>query len=97
MMANTAALFSGLFVVPVILLVLGHRLRKREPRTRSRFWGGLIGYLMGAAVAVLFMLAPPVHWDGGSPLRLLAVHWAMLAGFLVGILVRSVGPHTPQD
>lgn len=84
------ALLAGLFVVPILLLATGHRLRRRDAPTRYRFWGGVLGYIVGLLVATAAMLAPPVWWQGGGVVRELFVYWAMTAGFVAGIAVGSV-------
>jgi hypothetical protein len=92
------ALLVGLFVAPAILLRLGHRFRERDDRQRRRFWGGVIGYLVGLLVSTAAMLGPPVWWAGGSVARELCVHWAMLVGFTIGVLLApSLGRRTARS
>ncbi len=83
------ALLMGLFVVPAVLLAIGHRLRRRPPFWRRVFWGGVIGH----SIAVLVMLAvtvyPPVVWEGGLRARDVAVHWAMVLGGIVGGVIAA--------
>jgi hypothetical protein len=80
------ALLLGLFGAPAALAALGHRFRERDPAEKRRFWGGVIGYVAGLTVALWAMMAPPVWWAGDGALRELVVHWAMLGGFLMGVL-----------
>jgi len=84
------ALLLGLFAVPAALSALGHRFREGDPGRKRRFWGGVIGYAAGLAVAVTAMLVPPVAWAGGGVAREMAVHWSMLAGFLAGVLAGAL-------
>jgi len=86
MTVHGLALLLGLFGVPAVLAVLGHRFRERASPARRRFWGGVVGYGAGLAVALSAMMVPPVWWAGDGTLREVAVHWAMLAGVLVGVL-----------
>lgn len=88
-MIKGIALLAGLFVFPALLLITGHHLRRRDARTRHRFWGGVLGYLVGLLIATAAMLAPPVWWEGGSAVRNLLVYWSMTAGFLGGTAVGS--------
>lgn len=81
---------TGLFLVPLVLLMLGHRLRDRTPTQRRMFWGGIIGYLAGMLVAVSAALYPPVHWPGTDSLRGLLVHGAMLFFGLLGMVSGAV-------
>ena len=45
-------LLAGLFLVPVVLLWLGHRLRRRTAGARAVFWGATIGHSIGIAVTL---------------------------------------------
>jgi hypothetical protein len=74
----------GLFVVPLLLLALGHSLRRRTQRERGVFWGGTWGYLGGIVLTCVLSLTPPVGWAGGPALRAFVVHWGMLLGAAVG-------------
>jgi len=80
----------GLFLIPLGLLMLGHRLRDRTPTQRRMFWGGIIGYLTGMLVAVSAALYPPVHWPGTDSLRALMVHGGMLFFGCFGVLVGGI-------
>lgn len=92
MSAEHGALLLGLFVIPALLLGLGHRLRRRPPFWRRVFWGAVAGH----SIALLLMLAatlyPPVGWEGGPRARDAAVHWSLLLGSLVGGAVGGVLP-----
>jgi len=92
------ALLLGLFGAPAALATLGHRFRECAPLQKRRFWGGLMGYAAGLALALSAMMVPPVWWDGGALLRELAVHWSMVAGFLLGVLAGhlSLGRKEPE-
>jgi NAD/NADP transhydrogenase beta subunit len=79
---TSVALVAGLFLVPLALLVLGHRLRERTPAQRGAFWGGVIGHSIALLVAVTAMHAPPVLWESST--RIAAAFWSMLAGAVVG-------------
>ncbi|HEV2149671.1 MAG TPA: hypothetical protein VGR37_19885 [Longimicrobiaceae bacterium] len=78
----TAALLAGLFAVPALLLWLGHRLRRRTARSRTIFWGAVVGHSVGILVTLLAAHYPPVPWEGGW--RAFAVHASMLAGAALG-------------
>lgn len=79
----TLALLAGLFAVPVVLLWMGHRLRRRPAAWRGAFWGAVAGHALGMLVSVGALHYPPVLWgDGGW--RTLLVHWAMLLGAVLG-------------
>ena len=86
MTLSLMALLIGLFVVPVVLLWMGQRLRRRSGRWRAVFWGAVVGYVIGMIVTVAAMHYPPVLWSGGW--RTVLVHWGMLLGAIVGGVVR---------
>jgi hypothetical protein len=79
------ALLVGLFVAPLVLLWLGHRLRDRSTVARSSFWGGVIGHAAGLLVTLTTSMLPPVWWAGGSFVRDFAVHWSPVLLAALGI------------
>lgn len=78
------ALLVGLFVVPALLLTLGHRLRRRTPLWRRVFWGGVTGHSIAILVMLIATMIPPVAWEGGPRSRDAAVHWSLVLGAVVG-------------
>jgi hypothetical protein len=83
------ALVMGLFVVPAVLLWLGHRLRRQTPARRRIFWGATLGYLLGMLLVLVAIHYPPVLW-AGADWRTAVVHWGMLLGAVVGAGVGGV-------
>jgi hypothetical protein len=86
------ALLMGLFVVPALLLAIGHRLRRRPPLWRRVFWGGVIGHSIAIVVMLIASMYPPVFWEGGLRARDAAVHWALMLGAMVGSVIAAVLP-----
>lgn len=84
MSAEHVALLAGLFVVPALLLALGHRLRRRTPFWRRVFWGGVAGHSLALLVTLGAALYPPIAWAEGPRPRDNAVHWTMVLGAVVG-------------
>lgn len=83
MSLSLLALLAGLFIVPVALLWMGHRLRRRTPAWRGAFWGAVAGHTLGMLVTLAALHYPPVLWgDGGW--RTTLVHGAMLLGAAAG-------------
>lgn len=82
----TVVLLAGLFGVPMLLLWLGHRLRRRPAWLRGVFWGGVTGHSLGMLVTLAATHTPPVLWDHGG-WRSLAVHASLLAGAVLGAAV----------
>lgn len=93
---DRVALLFGILGAPAILVALGHHLRRKSARSNHLFWGGVMGHTLGLMVTIFAMLAPPVSWMGGGQMRTLWVHWSLLAGFAIGLVlalfVRSPGP-----
>jgi hypothetical protein len=83
-----AAFLIGAFIVPVVLLWLGHRLRDRSPAQRGAFWGGLVGHSIAIVVALAALHYPPVLWQGGT--RATLVFWSMLLGGALGAAVGAL-------
>jgi hypothetical protein len=77
------ALVIGLFVVPAVLLWLGHRLRRQTPARRRIFWGATVGYGLGMVATLIAIHYPPVRW-AGADWRTAVVHWGMLVGAVLG-------------
>lgn len=84
MTAEHVALLLGLFVVPAVLLALGHRLRRRRLLLRRVFWGAVVGHSIALLVMLAATLYPPVGWEGGTRPRDIAVHWSMVLGAVAG-------------
>ena len=86
-MIGKVALLAGLFVVPAVVLLKGHRFRYRTKRYRRIFWGAIIGHSLGVAITLVLLIFPPVAWQDGSGWRDFLVHWSMLLGGAAGALV----------
>jgi hypothetical protein len=84
------ALLAGLFIVPLALLALGHRLRRRTPAQRAMFWGGLVGYLIAALGAMWVGMMPAAEWSESDTARGLIGFWGLIIGPLVGALTALV-------
>ena len=84
------AMLGGLFVVPVFLLYLGHRLRRRSRRARAMFWGALVGHTIGALFATWYSMVPPEVWTAGDTARGFFGFYAMLLFALAGTVAGYV-------
>ena len=82
----------GLFVVPILLLWYGHRLRRRSPRGRTMFWGAVIGHCVAAVLAVVLGMIPPEAWTADEPIRGFAGFWSLAVLPLTGALIGAVLP-----
>ena len=86
MSAGLAAFLLGLFVVPVALLMVGHRLRRRRPEVRAMFWGAVVGHCVAGILAVVLGMIPPEAWTAEERVRGFAGLWALLVFPLVGAI-----------
>jgi uncharacterized membrane protein YdcZ (DUF606 family) len=91
------AFATGLFVVPIVLLSVGHTLRKRSPQQRAAFWGATYGYLGAVTLTCVLTVAPPIDWNGGSLVRDVAIHWSMLLAAMVGAVIGGAGRKQQAD
>ena len=80
------ALVIGLFVVPAVVLWLGHRLRRQTAARRRVFWGATIGYVLGMLLMLAAIHYPPILWSGGG-WRTAVVHWGMVIGAVLGAAI----------
>jgi hypothetical protein len=88
MTESRMALLAGLFVVPALIVWLGHRLRRRTPAWRAVFWGAAWGYGVGMLASLAALHLPPVLWSGGW--RAAVVHWGMVVAPAAGAALAAV-------
>jgi hypothetical protein len=81
------ALLLGAFVLPGLLLWLGHRLRRRTPRWRAAFWGGVTGHVIALVVGSIAAMTPAAHWSADDTLRGALGLWSFLVLPIVGAAV----------
>lgn len=86
------ALLIGLIIIPALLLWLGHGLRKRSPRLRGAYWGGVIGHTAALVIAVVALHFPPVLWTGH--VRIAIAFWTMCVGAVAGAAIGSIRART---
>lgn len=77
----------GLFVVPTILLVYGHKIRRRSPRGRAAFWGAVTGHCSAAVLAVSLGMIPPETWTSEETWRGFVGLWSLLVLPLAGAVI----------
>ncbi len=87
MSRDILALLIGLFVVPGIMLYLGHRLRRKSFRARRIFWGMFFGHTAGALVATWYSMIPPELWSSSDFWRGAFGFYGMLLGGVIGALL----------
>jgi hypothetical protein len=84
------AFLAGLFGVPIALLALAHRVRRRSPRVQSMFRGAVIGHCVAGVVAIVWGMIPPEAWEPGERARGLAGLWSLLLLPLMGGVVGAL-------
>jgi hypothetical protein len=84
---NIIAFILGLFGVPLVLLAIGHRLRRRSPRMRAIFWGAIAGHCVAAVLAVVWGMIPPDAWEPSETARGFAGLWSLLVFPVAGALL----------
>ena len=83
-------MLAGVFLVPTVLVWAGHRLRRRPPRWRSAFWGGLIGHVLAIPVASVAAMTPAAEWAPTDTVRGLLGFWLLFLAPVIGALVGSL-------
>ena len=81
------ALLLDAFVVPGVLLWLGHRLRRRTPRWRAAFWGGVTGHLIALVIGSIAGMTPAAEWSPDDTVRGALGLWSFLVLPVVGAVV----------
>lgn len=89
MTMDIVALLAGLFGVPLVLLVWGHRLREHSARQRRAFWWAVAGHCVAAILAVTFAMFPAEEWSGTDRVRGFFGLWALLLFPLLAGLVAA--------
>ena len=84
---HTLAFLVGLFGVPLLLLVLGHRIRRRSPVARTVFRGGVKGSCVGGAAALVVSVIPPEQWTSAEVIRGTLGLWGMVLFPIAGAIL----------
>lgn len=90
-------LLIGLFVVPVALLWLGHRLRRRTARQRAIFWGALWGHVAAMLVATVAVTIPAEGWSAQDLARGMLGYGSLVLLPLLGAVVGALNAGRPRD
>lgn len=96
MTIGTIAFLLGLYVMPLILLAWGHRIRRRSARLRRAFWGAISGHCVAALLTLVAGLFLPEAWSDASPVRGFFGLWTLLLLPVVGALLASVTLSSPS-
>jgi hypothetical protein len=89
MSLGTGIFLVGLLVVPLLFLALGHKWRRRSPRQRAAFWGGLTGYLVAACAALWVGMIPAAEWSAGDTVRGALGFWSLLVAPAFGAAIAA--------
>ena len=74
----------GLYVMPLVLLAWGHKIRRLSPKSRRAFWGAIIGHCVAGVLAMTLGMIPPESWTSEETIRGFFGLWALLVLPLAG-------------
>jgi hypothetical protein len=86
------AFLLGLFGIPLALLAMGHRFRRRSRRVRAMFWGARAGHIVAAVLAVGWGMIPPEAWEPTETARGFAGLWSLLIFPVAGAALFGLKP-----
>jgi len=90
MTITRVVMLAGVFIVPALLLTVGHRLRRRAPRVHGVFWGAIVGHVIALAVGTVAAMTPAEAWAPTDTMRGALAVWSFLvlpaSGALLGWL-----------
>jgi hypothetical protein len=87
MTPGIVAFLLGLFIVPLVLVGYGHRLRRRSALAQNAFWGAVAGHCIAGVLAVSLGMIPPETWTPEETARGFIGLWSLLVFPLVGAVV----------
>jgi hypothetical protein len=90
MTLGLGAMLAGVFGVPLALLWLGHRVRRREAKWRGAFWGALIAHVVAAPPALVAAMFPAAEWAPTDTMRGALGFWSLLVAPVLGALFGAV-------
>ena len=90
MTPGIGAMLLGAFVVPAVLLWMGHRLRRRSAAWRAVFWGAVAGHLVVIPIVLVAAIYPAEEWEPTDALRGALGFWLLLAGPVLGAAIGAL-------
>ncbi|HEY9230231.1 MAG TPA: hypothetical protein VIP11_26505 [Gemmatimonadaceae bacterium] len=90
MSLDLVAMLAGVFGIPIALLLLGHRLRRRTTAWRGAFWGALVAHVVIAPVAMVAAMRPAAEWAPTDAVRGAIGFWSLLLGPALGAIVGAL-------
>lgn len=96
MSIHILAFITGLFLVPIALLILAHKLRRRSPRVQAVFWGAMGGHIVALILATTWGMIPPETLTPQETARGAASLWSLLLLPLAGALVGWLKPRSAR-
>lgn len=82
----------GIYIVPVILLSWGHKIRKLSPKSQRAFWGAIFGHIIAGTLAVTLGMIPPESWTAEETARGFIGLWSLLVFPALGAIGALVIP-----
>ena len=96
MSIHILAFIVGLFLVPLGLLMVAHKLRRRSARVQSAFWGAVAGHIVALVLATTWGMIPPETLTPQETARGAASLWSLLVLPLAGALVGWMKPQSSR-
>ena len=87
---NVLVFLVGLYVVPLLLLWVGHHVRRGSAARRRMFWGAVVGHCIAGVLALTAALMQAAMWSGDDAMRGVLGFWAMLALPVIGALIAGL-------
>ena len=84
MSVGVAVFLLGLYVMPLVLLAWGHKIRRLSPKSRRAFWGAIIGHCAAGVLAMTLGMIPPESWTSEETVRGFFGLWSLLTLPLIG-------------
>src|SRR5687768_10214915 len=96
MSIHILAFIVGLFLVPLALLMVAHKLRRRSQRVRAAFWGAVAGHIIALVLATAWGMIPPETLTPQETARGAASLWSLLVLPLAGALAGWLKPQSTR-
>lgn len=81
---NLIAMLLGVFVVPILLLWMGHKMRRRSVLWHRAFWGAVAGHMLALLIGGLAAMFPPEGWTSSDIWRGVLGIWSFMLFPILG-------------
>ncbi len=97
MTLSVFAMLLGIFAVPALLLLAGHRLRRRSARWHAAFWGAVAGHVAALLIGTVAAMLPAEQWGDTDVWRGALGLWSFLVLPAVGALGGALSARARQS